>query len=127
MVGPRRRLILIDARLLVEDALSHMKLWDFEAIDWDEEEAPDSNLAHCLENGVDERIVDQVLGYEPVNVKMRLETAEIALVGPDLGGTMWTLLFDWSYKRGDWLRPVTGWKSEPEEIREWNRAKGHQR
>lgn len=82
-----------------------MRLWDFEAIDWDDEEREGGNLVHCLAHGVDECVVDQVLRGEPVEIKMAVKSAEIALVGPDLGGTMWTLLFDWSYKRGDWLRP----------------------
>lgn len=101
-----------------------LNLWDFEAIDWDDEEDEDGNLAHCLVHGVDERVVDQVLSEEPVKVTMELRTAEIAVVGPDHGGTFWTLLFDWSWKRGDWLRPVTGWHSEPEEIEEWKRGRG---
>lgn len=68
-----------------------LNLWDFEAIDWDDEEDEDGNLAHCLVHGVDERVVDQVLSEEPVNVTMELRTAEIAVVGPDHGGTFWTL------------------------------------
>ncbi len=56
---------------------------------------------------------------------MRLVTADFAVVGPNENrNTWWTLLFAWSFKRSDWLRPVTGWKSEPEEIREWERGRG---
>ncbi|MDQ6947198.1 MAG: hypothetical protein M3256_13240 [Actinomycetota bacterium] len=102
----------------------YMRLWDFEAVDWDDEEDEGGNLVHCLAHGVDECVVDQVLGAEPVEIKMAVKSAEIALVGPDLGGTMWTLLFDWSFKRGDWLRPVTGWRSEAPEINEWARGRG---
>jgi predicted transcriptional regulator len=101
-----------------------LNLWDFEAIDWDDEEDPDGNLVHCLRRGIDEVVVDEVLSESPVEIKMRLASAEIAIVGPDRGGTMWTLLFDWSFKRGDWLRPVTGWQAEPEEVNEWRRARG---
>jgi hypothetical protein len=62
---------------------------------------------------------------EPVEIKLKLETAEGAFTGPDRSRTqMWTLLFDTSYKRGDWLRPVTGWKAKPAEIAEWERVKG---
>lgn len=103
-----------------------MKLWDFEAIDWDDEDDEDGNLAHCLRHGVDERVVDEVLREEPVEIKLSLTTAEFAIVGPDRGGRIWTLLFDRSHKRGDWLRPVTGWKAEPEEVAEWKRATGHE-
>ena len=37
---------------------------------------------------------------------------------------MWTLIFDVSWKRDDWLRPVTGWDSRPKEITEWERITG---
>ena len=103
-----------------------MNLWDFEAVDWDDEEDEEGNLAHCLEHGVDERVVDDVLREDPVEIEMNLQTAEFAICGPDRGGTMWTLLLDRSFKRGDWLRPVTGWRAEPDEIREWERGKRHQ-
>lgn len=101
-----------------------MDLRRFEAIDWDDEEDEDGNLAHCLRHGVDERVIDEVLRGRPVEVKMRLQTAEYALVGPDEGGTHWTVLFDTSHKRGDWLRPITGWRSTPNEVAEWNRQAG---
>ncbi len=101
-----------------------MDLREFEAIDWDDEEDEDGNLAHCLEHGVDERVVEDVLVGKPVHITMKLQTAEFALVGPDRSKTMWTILFDTSFKRGDWLRPITGWKSDPQEIREWQRAQG---
>jgi hypothetical protein len=100
-----------------------MNLWDFEAIDWDDDEDEDGNLAHCRENGVNERVVDEVLREEPVEIRMKLQTAEFAIVGPDKGGGFWTILFDWSFKRGDWLRPITGWSAEPEEIKEWERGR----
>lgn len=102
-----------------------MNRWDFEAIDWDPDDDPLGNLAHCLEHGVTEGVVDEVLREDAVEVKLRVQTAEIAVVGPDVGGAMWTLLFDWSFKRGDWLRPVTGWPAESEEVREWERARRH--
>jgi hypothetical protein len=71
-----------------------VKLWDFEAIDWDDEEDLDGNLAHCLSRGVDERVVDEVLREDPVEINFKVVTAEIAIVGPDMGGNMWLLLFD---------------------------------
>jgi hypothetical protein len=55
---------------------------------------------------------------------MALQTAEFAVVGPDKGGAFWLLLFDWSFKRGDWLRPITGRKAEADEIAEWERGRG---
>jgi len=101
-----------------------MELGDFEAIDWDDEDDPDGNLAHCLRHGVDEAVVGQVLANAPVEIKMKLQTARFVVVGPDSAGKMWTILFDSSFKRGDWLRPITGWRSEPQEISEWRRARG---
>ena len=53
-----------------------MKLSRFEAIDWDDEEDVDENLAHCLRNDVTEILVDEVLTDQPVEIKMRLETAD---------------------------------------------------
>jgi len=48
------------------------------------------------------------------SIEIPVDTAEFAVVGPNAKGNfMWTLLFDTSWKRGDWLRPVTGWDSRP--------------
>jgi hypothetical protein len=103
-----------------------MDLSKYEAIDWDDEEDEEGNLAHCRRNGVDEQVVYEVLAEEPVEVKLPLESAEGAFVGPNRArNQLWTLLFDTSYKRGDWLRPVTGWKAKPAEIKEWEQATGH--
>lgn len=96
----------------------------FEAIDWDDEEDPHGNLVHCLQHGLDEQVVYEVLREHPVEVKMALQTAEFAIVGPDAAGVLWTILFDRSYKRGDWLRPITGWQAKPNEGRKWQQAVG---
>jgi uncharacterized DUF497 family protein len=101
-----------------------VKFWDFELIDWDDEDDENGNLAHCREHGVDEHVVAQVLAEQPVRVRKHLNTAEFVVVGPDFGGTLWTLLFDWSFKRGDWLRPVTGWEADDEERAAWRQAMG---
>ncbi len=99
--------------------------YKFEVIDWDEEEDPDGNLQHCLRHGVDERVVAEVLRTRPVEVRMRLQSAEFAIVGPDEHEMrMWTILFDVSYKRGDWLRPITGWPSKQSEVNAWTKATG---
>lgn len=101
-----------------------MNIWDVEEIDWDDEEQEGSNLAHCLESHIDEIVVYEVLSEEPVEIKMRVVTADFAIVGPNAArAKWWTLLFDWSYKRGDWLRPVTGWEAEPEEKLAWERGR----
>jgi hypothetical protein len=101
-----------------------LDLSDFSAIDWDEEDDVDGNLAHCLRHGVDERIVDDVLAIEPVQIDIPLETAEFVICGPDRRERLWTLLFAVSYKRGDWLRPVTGWIAKPSEERQWKLGRG---
>jgi hypothetical protein len=73
--------------------------------------------------GIPDQVVYEVLSEEPVEIKLPVETAEGAFVGPNRArNQLWTLLFDTSYKRGDWLRPVTGWKAKPAEIREWEQA-----
>lgn len=95
----------------------------YEQIDWDDEEDSEGNLAHCLRHDVDEQVVGEVLSEKPVEVKLRLVSADFAIVGPDRPWTtLWTLLFDQSYKRGDWLRPITGWRSKAPETRAWEQA-----
>ena len=103
-----------------------VNLWDFEGIDWDPEDEDEdrSNLTHCLRHGVTEIVVDEVLRENPIEVKLKVVTAEFVVVGPDRGGKMWTLFFDTSFKRGDFLRPITGRAAKPEEVEEWKRAGG---
>lgn len=106
-----------------------VELSNYEAIDWDDEEEEsderESNLRHCLRHGVDEQVVAEVLNEEPVQIRLPLLTAEGAFTGPNRArNQMWTLLFRTSYKRSDWLRPITGWRAKPAEIREWERVKG---
>ena len=100
-------------------------LSQFEIIDWDDDEDEDGNLVHCLRHGVTERVVADVLRENPQEVTLGNQKAEFAVVGPDEGRShLWTLLFDRSYKRGDWLRPVTGWLSKPPEIHAWEKQTG---
>jgi hypothetical protein len=102
---------------------SNVDLSRYEVIDWDDEDDPDGNLAHCLRHDVNERVVDEVLSGEPVEVQLPRQVAEGAFVGPNQAGDrLWTLLFDTSYKRGDWLRPVTGWEAKPAEVAEWEKV-----
>ena len=101
-----------------------MRLGDFEGIDWDDPEDTDGNLAHCQQAdhlGPDpERVVAEVLSEEPVEIKLRLHSAEYVVVGPDhRRNQLWIVLFDTSSKRGDWLRPITGWPAEAAEARQW--------
>jgi hypothetical protein len=102
------------------EGLALFDLYRWEAIDWDDEEDEEGNLQHCLRHGVDEIVVDEVLRTRPVEIKVRLESAEFAIVGPNgAWSAMWTLLMATSWKRGDWLRPVTGWESKTGEIVQW--------
>lgn len=97
-----------------------LHLDDFGAIDWDAEDAQDSNLAHCLRHDIDQWTVDAVLADEWINVEIIVKSAEFAIVGPDRRwNRMLTLLFDVSEKQGNWLRPVTGWESKPKELKDW--------
>lgn len=85
-----------------------LRLENFDAIDWDPEDDPTGNHTHCSEHGIDERVVDEVLDGNWVDVEMEVYTAEFAIVGPNAKGSlMWTLLFDASWKRlassGDWM------------------------
>lgn len=64
-------------------------------------------------------------GCTGVEVRIRLETAEFAIVGPDeRRQRLWTILFDTSSRRGDWLRPITGWQSKAKEERLWTQITG---
>jgi hypothetical protein len=62
-------------------------LSQYHEIDWDDDDDPDGNLAHCRRadhlSPNPERVVAEVLSEEPVQVKMRIETAEFSIVGPD--------------------------------------------
>jgi hypothetical protein len=98
-----------------------------EALEWDSEQYERGNLAHCLEHGIDEQVVEEVLYGDWINIEITVDTAEFAIVGPNLKRNfMWTLLFATSQMRGDVLRPVTGWDSKPSEIREWERVTGQE-
>ena len=102
-----------------------LNLDEFDALDWDEEDAEGSNLAHILEHDIDDLAVENVLDDEWISVEMVVKTAEFAIVGPDRRwDRMLTLLFDTSHKQGNWLRPVTGWESESPELLEWERVTG---
>ena len=99
-----------------------LNLDDFDTIDWDPVEAENSNLAKCMRRGIDQFVVAEVLEGEWVSVIRPVETAEFVIVGPnEERNQMWTLLFATSPVRGDWLRPVTGWRSDEDEITEWER------
>lgn len=85
----------------------------YEEIDGDPEDDPAGNLAHCQRldrlGWRAEWIVYELLRTDPVQVQFRMQTAEFAIVGPDGSSSrLWLVLFDTSWKRGDWLRPVTG-------------------
>jgi hypothetical protein len=95
----------------------------FDAIEWDDEDDDDGNLVHCLRHGVTERIVGDVLWQNPVEIKLASTGADFIIVGPDRQwDDLWTLLFIVSPTRGDWLRPVTGWRASPPQKAAWERA-----
>jgi hypothetical protein len=56
-------------------------------------------------------------------VKFKVQTAQYSIVGLALS-RLWLLLLKDSPKHPDWLRPVSGWRAETAEIREWERATG---
>ena len=72
-----------------------LNLDKFDALDWDEEDAEGSNLAHILEHDIDDVAVENVLDDNWISVEMVVNTAEFAIVGPDRRwDRMLTLLFD---------------------------------
>lgn len=100
----------------------------YHEIDWDSDEDPEGNLAHCRRpdhlGPNPERVVGEVLSEEPVEVKIRVQTAEFVVVGPERSRSIWwVVLLDTSYKRGDWLRPVTGWRAEIAERQAWKQGR----
>lgn len=106
-----------------------MRLADFEDIDWDDPDTDEGNFAHCQQAdhlGFNpDRVVAEVLAEQPVEIKFATQTAEFAVVGPDHArNRLWVVLFDASFKRGDWLRPITGWPAEAAEIRQWEKRCG---
>jgi hypothetical protein len=102
-----------------------LNLDDFDTIDWDPIEAENGNLAKCMKRGIDRDVVWEVLAGDWVDVEMPVETAEFVVVGPnEERNRMWTLVFATSSERGDWLRPVTGWPSDNDEIAEWENQTG---
>lgn len=108
-----------------------LDIYRYEVIDWDDpEEDPDSatnNLLHCQQadhlGDQAELIVFELFRDDWAEVKFQVQTAEYAVVGLALS-RLWLVLFEDSPKRGDWLRPVTGWLAEADEIAEWERATG---
>jgi hypothetical protein len=96
--------------------------YEWEAIDWDDPEDEDGNYFHCLQHDVDEVVVDEVLKERPVAIKLSPTQSDFVIAGPNAArNKLWTLLFDRSWKRGDWLRPVTGWESKTAEVRQWEK------
>jgi hypothetical protein len=106
-----------------------MQLSDYEALDWDEEDDEGGNFQHCLGEdhlGNDpKQVVDELLAEQPIVSKVRVASAEFAVTGPNADRNMLcTVVFATSGRRGDWLRPVTGWRARPAHIREWEQATG---
>ncbi len=110
-----------------------LDIYRYEIIDWDDPEVdPDpatNNLLHCQQadhlGAQAELIVAELFRGWWAEVRFRTQTAEYSVVGVALSN-IWLVLLEDSHKRGDWLRPVTGWPAEPAEIREWERATGQQ-
>jgi hypothetical protein len=109
-----------------------LDLSKYDVIDWDDPEVdPDpetNNLLHCQRadhlRPQAEMVVYECLYSGPwAQVKFRVQTAQYPIVGLALS-RLWLLLLKDSHKRPDWLRPVSGWRAESAEIREWERAIG---
>lgn len=108
-----------------------LDIYRYEIIDWDDPEidsdADTNNLLHCQRTdrlgAQAELIVAEVFRGRWAEVGFQTQTAEYSVVGVALS-SIWLVLLEDSPKRGDWLRPVTGWPAEIAEIREWERATG---
>lgn len=104
----------------------------YELIDWDEPEIDDdpetNNLLHCQQPdhlGMQAEMIVYTIFYDGfwAEISFKTQTAQYAVVGVALAN-VWLVLLEDSDKRGDWLRPVTGWPAERPEIREWEKATG---
>jgi hypothetical protein len=103
----------------------------YEIIDWDDPEIdpePETNnLLHCQQadhlGAQAELIVYELFRGIWAEVGFKTLTTQYAVVGVAISN-IWLVLFEDSYKRGDWLRPVTGWPAERAEIHEWEQATG---
>jgi hypothetical protein len=105
-----------------------LDLSGFEALEWDDERDENGNWAHCSRadhlGSNPERIVSEVLSEEPVEFTMEVRTAAFAVVGPDGSrSTFWVVLLDVSSRRGDFLRPVTGWQAGPKAMAAWREGR----
>jgi hypothetical protein len=108
-----------------------LDIYRYEVIDWDDPEADQdpasNNLLHCQQadhlGAQAELIVAEVFRGRWAEVRFKTQTAQYSVVGMALSD-IWLVLLEDSHKRGDWLRPVTGWPAEVAEIREWERATG---
>jgi hypothetical protein len=108
--------------------MGRLDLSQYHGIDWDPDDDPDGNLSHCSQprhlGPNPERVVDEVLSEQSYQINYVVKTAEYAIVGPDRSrASLWLLLLDISHKRGDWLRPVTGWPAETAERRAWEQQR----
>jgi hypothetical protein len=108
-----------------------LDIYRYEIMDWDDPELdPDpetNNLLHCQQadhlGEQAELIVAEVFLGDWVEVRFKMQTAEYAVVGVALSD-IWLILLEDSPKRGDSLRPVTGWPAEVAEIRQWEKLTG---
>lgn len=109
-----------------------LDIYRYEVIDWDDPEIDSdpatNNLLHCQQAdhlGAQAELIVYKMLYEEIWAEVQFEkiSAQYAVVGVALS-RIWLVLFDDSHKRGDWLRPVTGWPAERAEIREWEQATG---
>jgi hypothetical protein len=105
-----------------------LNLSRFHGVEWDDEDEPRSNLVHCRRpqhlGPYLRRVVHEVLSEAPAELKMTVRRAAFAVVGPDRStSTLWVVLLDVSARRGDHLRPVTGWRAGPDEKRAWRYAR----
>ena len=64
-----------------------LDLDEFDAFDWDEEDAEGSNLAHILEHDIDDVAVENVLDDDWISVEMAVQHRRIRYsgAGPEMG------------------------------------------
>jgi hypothetical protein len=115
----------------VKAGVEMLDIYRYETIDWDDPDVdPDpetNNLLHCQQadhlGAQAELIVFEMFYNYWAEVQFKTTVAQYTVVGMALS-SIWLLLLCDSYKRPDWLRPITGWPAERGEIRAWEQATG---
>jgi hypothetical protein len=93
------------------------KIQDISELEWD-----DNNIFECAGHGITPVLVKRVLAQSPLFFLNKPEkSGSHLMIGPAEPGAearLWTIVLLGTAAAGRW-RPITGWMSEPSEIRKY--------